>query len=84
MTKEDKESRDGASDFLDAQFFYECGMNGTDVLGEAWGNTITNYLHQYPINWSTPAGSDYAIDAKTVQQWILLGDPSLKIGGYPQ
>jgi len=84
MTKEDKESQDGASDFLDPQFFYECGMNGTDVLGEAWGNTITNYLHQYPINWSTPAGWDYAIDAKTVQQWILLGDPSLKIGGYPQ
>ena len=84
MTKEDKESQEGASDFLDPQFFYECGMNGTDVLGEAWGNTITNYLHQYPINWSTPAGWDYAIDAKTVQQWILLGDPSLKIGGYPQ
>ena len=84
MTKEDKESQDGASDFLDPQFFYECGMNGTDVLGEAWGNTITNYLHRYPINWSTQAGWDYAIDAKTVQQWILLGDPSLKIGGYPQ
>lgn len=84
MTKEDKESQDGASDFLDAQFFYEYGMNGTDVLGEAWGNTITNYLHQYPINWSTSSGGDFAIDAKTVQQWILLGDPSLKIGGYPQ
>jgi hypothetical protein len=21
-------------------------------------------------------------DAKTIEQWILFGDPSLKIGGY--
>lgn len=84
MTKEDKESREGASDFLDPQFFYEYGTNGTDILGEAWGNAITNYLNQYPINWSTPSGWDYAYDAKTVQQWVLFGDPSLKMGGYPQ
>ena len=24
------------------------------------------------------------IDCKIVQQWALLGDPSLKIGGYPR
>jgi len=22
------------------------------------------------------------VDCKTVQQWMLFGDPSLKIGGY--
>lgn len=84
MTKEDKSSGEGASDFLDSQLFYEYGTNGTHILGEAWGNAITNYLGKYPIDWSTPAGKDYAIDAKTVQQWTLFGDPSLKIGGYPQ
>jgi len=84
MTKEDKDSFEGASDYLDSQFFYEYGTNGTNILGEVWGNAITNYLNKYPINWSTPAAEDYAIDAKTVQQWALLGDPSLKIGGYPQ
>jgi len=26
--------------------------------------------------------NDSADDAKTVQQWVLFGDPSLKIGGY--
>lgn len=83
MTKEDKESQEGASDFLDSQFFYEYGINGTDILGETWGNAITNYLDEFPIDWNTPAGWDFAIDAKTVQQWVLLGDPSLKIGGYP-
>jgi len=84
MTKEDKTTHEGASDYLDSQFFYEYGINGTHILGEAWGNAITNYLNKYPINWSTPSAWDYAIDAKTVQQWVLLGDPSLQIGGYPQ
>jgi len=84
MTKEDKSSGEGAGDFLDSQFFYEYGTNGTHILGEAWGNAITNYLNKYPVDWSTPAAKDYAIDAKTVQQWTLFGDPSLKIGGYPQ
>jgi len=104
MTKEDKESLEGASDFLDSQFFYEYGMNGTEILGEVWGKAIqffyeygmngteilgevwgkaiSNYLNEYPIDWDTPAAWDYAIDAKTVQQWTLFGDPSLKIGGY--
>jgi hypothetical protein len=83
MTKEDKDSFSGASDFLDPAFFYEYGVNGTEILGEVWGKAIRRYLNHYPINWKTPAAWDYAIDAKTVQQWVLLGDPSLKIGGYP-
>lgn len=82
MSKEDKQSFSGAGDYMDPQFFYEYGKNGTDILGQAWGNSITNYLNKYPINWSTPAAHDFAIDAKTVQQWVLFGDPSLKIGGY--
>ena len=82
MTKEDKSSLEGASDYLDSQFFYEYGINGTDILGETWGNAISNYLEEYPIDWNTKSSWDYAYDAKTVQQWVLLGDPSLKIGGY--
>jgi len=84
MTKEDKDSQEGAGDYIDSQFFYEYGINGTDILGETWGKAIANYLDEYPIDWDTPAAWDYAIDAKTVQQWVLFGDPSLKIGGYPQ
>ncbi len=83
MTKEDKSTLEGASDFLDPQFFYEYGINGTDILGELWGKAISNYLDKFPINWNTNSSWDYAYDAKTVQQWVLLGDPSLKIGGYP-
>jgi hypothetical protein len=84
MTKEDKDSFSGAGDYLEPTFFYEYGVNGTDILGETWGKTIAGYLNKYPIDWETPAAWDYAIDAKTVQQWVLFGDPSLKIGGYAQ
>jgi hypothetical protein len=82
MTKEDKDSFSGAGDYLEPTFFWEYGVNGTEILGEVWGKAITDYLKKYPIDWNTPAAWDFAIDAKTVQQWALLGDPSLKIGGY--
>lgn len=83
MSKEDKDSMEGAGDFMDLQFFYAYGHNYSNILGEIWGAAIDRYLDHFPINWSTPAAGDYAIDAKTVQEWVLLGDPSLKIGGYP-
>ena len=82
MSKEDKLSFSGAGDYLEPTFFHEYGVNGTTILGKVWGNTITDYLNHYPIDWQTPAAKDSAIDAKTVQQWALFGDPSLKIGGY--
>jgi hypothetical protein len=83
MTSEDKfEGEGGAGDFLEPSFFYEYGVNGTDILGETWGKAISRYLNKYPVNWDTSAAWNDAIDTKTVQQWILLGDPSLKIGGY--
>ena len=82
-SKEDKSSLEGASDYIETQIFYEYGINGTDILGDVWSKSISDYLDKYPINWNTNSSWDYAIDAKTVQQWVLLGDPSLKIGGYP-
>ena len=84
MSKEDKDSRQGAGDFMDLQFFYEYGFNKTIILGDVWMKAINRYRNHFPVDWTDPAGSDSAIDAKTVQQWVLLGDPSLRIGGYPQ
>jgi len=83
MSKEDKQSFSGAGDYLEPTFFHEYGENGTHILGQVWGNAITDYLNHYPIDWNTHAAKDSAIDAKTVQQWALFGDPSLMIGGYP-
>ncbi len=48
----------------------------------------------FPAKWSSnllpsainfiikQAFNDTALDAKKVQEWVLLRDPSLKIGGY--
>jgi hypothetical protein len=47
------------------------------------GETVSDYLDHFPINWNQGATNDSADDAKSVQQWVLFGDPSLKIGGYP-
>jgi len=83
-TKEDKESFEEASDYLYPRFFYEYGTNGTEILGEVWGKTISDFIDRYPIDWGTSALGDDSIDVTTAQQCVLLGDPSLKIGGYPQ
>ncbi|MEA2054343.1 MAG: C25 family cysteine peptidase, partial [Candidatus Thermoplasmatota archaeon] len=61
--------------FIDSEFF-RVYTDGTDILGETHGTAITNYIAKFP-----PMKDK--IDAKTVEEWSLLGDPSLKIGGYP-
>jgi hypothetical protein len=71
----------GGTNFLSLQFFKEYA-NGTEILGKLWKNAITLFLTNFEINWETPAGGTSSLDAKTVQEWVLLGDPSLKIGGY--
>ena len=57
------------------QSFFEGIDNGLVTLGEVWADTISRYLDAWP------AMDDWA-DAKNIEAWILLGDPSLKIGGY--
>jgi hypothetical protein len=71
-------------DWLEVHFFEEYGKNGTRILGEIWGKTIASYLDHFPIKWHENAFNDSALDAKTVEQWVLIGDPSLKIGGNPK
>jgi hypothetical protein len=55
--------------------FFKTYDEGKDTLGEVWGGTLRKYLNTYP-------GMADIVDAKTVEQWPILGDPSLKIGGY--
>lgn len=83
MSKEDKQSMQGAGDFMDMQPFVEYGKNHQEYLGDLWMDSIDNYIDEFPINWNDPAGSDSSYDAKTPQEWTLFGDPSLRIGGYP-
>jgi len=72
---------DGAgSNWLSVQFFEEYAK-GEKVIGKIWNNCIAGFLEENPINWNESSGSGSCIDAKTVQEWVLLGDPSLVIGG---
>lgn len=67
--------------WLNVQFFKEYA-NDTVILGQIWKNALNIYLDNFPIDWETPSGEFNSLNAKTVQEWTLLGDPSLKIGGY--
>ena len=61
--------------WLELYFFQLYGKENIDILGKNHGETITEYLHRF-------LGSNEKMDVKMIQQWVLFGDPSLKIGGY--
>ena len=75
-------SKGGGFEQLVLNFFGEYSQNDTDILGEIWGKAIDKYLQNFPINWNENSYTDTALDAKIVEEWLLIGDPSLKIGGY--
>ncbi len=79
----------GAGDgWITSEFFRQYGEQGYQVLGTAHSQTITTYISHHrdfrllECWWNPDRGWDW-IDEKTVQQWVLLGDPSLQMGGYP-
>lgn len=55
--------------------FFETYGNETEVLGDIWRMTITRYVNEFPAR-------ENILHCKSVEIWTLLGDPSLKIGGY--
>jgi Peptidase family C25/Propeptide_C25 len=64
----------GVDNWITTEFFKQYGTEGRDILGEAHGQSISSYISTFS---KTDSG-----DLQTVEQWVLLGDPSLKIGGY--
>ena len=84
----------GAGDgWISSEFFRQYGdhfgQEKYDILGHVYQQTQTSYINQFkdftlPESecwWYPDFGWD-AIDQQAVEQWVLLGDPSLKIGGY--
>ena len=63
------------SGWLNSHFFSTCANQTTRTLGQAWAQTITNYI--------TQIGGDNTnqIDRKSIEEWTLFGDPSLSISG---
>ena len=66
---------EGLGGWIESHFFQVYGEQGKEILGETWGQTVTDYVNTFPCNKDQ-------IDRKTVEEWVLLGDPTLKIGGY--
>jgi len=66
----------GGDGWITIEFFYQYGNQGQTVLGNAHSQAISHYIQTFDMT-DLEAGH-----AKSVQQWVLLGDPSLQIGGY--
>jgi len=66
----------GLDGYITTEFFLQYGTNGIDVLGDTHAQTITEYINHFDLEWDDS-------HQKSVEQWVLMGDPTLKIGGYP-
>ena len=66
----------GGDGWVTIEIFKQYGYEGIDILGQAHQQTLTAYINTFDMT-DMEAGHP-----KTVQQWALLGDPTLKIGGY--
>jgi hypothetical protein len=61
--------------FLAVEFFKMFGQEELDILGDIHKSILTNYVNDFPV-------FSQKLHCKSVMEFILIGDPSLKIGGY--
>ena len=66
----------GGDGWITTEFFKQYGTEHHEILGDAYAQAIVSYIHTFDM---TDLESGHP---KTVEQWVLLGDPSLMIGGY--
>jgi len=78
----DINSKRGGCEWLDIHFFEEYNHSSTKILGDCWSNTVNKFLQNFTINWSDTSTYGDTIIVKNLEQWLMIGDPSLKIGGY--
>ncbi|UCF13444.1 MAG: peptidase C25 [Thermoplasmatales archaeon] len=64
------------SGFLDTQHFNAYANQSKEIVGEMHSQAITDYIN------IVGGVNDDNIDRKTIDCSILIGDPSLKLGGY--
>lgn len=79
--------------YLTKEFFQQYS-NGNEILGEIWKESIWSYLNNeeafrigapdITIGRLTLLKAPCFLNHFVMEEWILLGDPSLKIGGYDQ
>jgi len=71
---------EGLSGWLNPRLFHAYAVQGKEFIGDAHGQAIVDYINQLG-SFIDDVNQD-SVDRKTIEEWVLLGDPSLKIGGY--
>ena len=72
---------------------FQSYVEGIEIAGDIWSECIHRYLNDdeaialgtmnFNNSFIKISGFPIWMNNVALQQWILLGDPSLKIGGYP-
>jgi len=84
-TREDKDSFTGGINEFEIALFTQYGQNEITQPGEILKHAFHWYLDTYPINWYETDQTlldDLWVDVQVCQSYMLMGDPSLQIGGY--
>ena len=61
--------------YMQLGLFKAYGEEGKEFLGECWGYAVARYIEHFKIPYQR-------WHLHTIQSFVLLGDPTLKIGGY--
>lgn len=64
----------GLGGWISPRFTHAYAIQGREYAGMIWGQGITDYIDNFDVF------RDYT-DRKTIDERVLLGDPSLKLGG---
>jgi hypothetical protein len=70
-------AHDGLTTGLCTEFFRIIGEDESEILGSVYVQTMNNVIDMY-------TGSEKRVHCKCIQEFQLIGDPSLKIGGYKE
>ncbi len=84
-TQEDKTSFAGGINEFERELFHQYGTLGTDHAGDVLKQAMNWYLDTYPVDWHATDDTilrDTWVDVQVLQSYIMMGDPSLMIGGY--
>ena len=65
----------GLGGWIMPRFAHAYAIQGKEYAGSIWTQGITDYINNFPV-------TNDIVDRKTIEERGLLGDPSLKLGGY--
>lgn len=65
----------GLDGWFEVEFFRVYNQENITILGQVYDQVLSAYIQNFPVD-------TYRYDAKIIETHVLLGDPSLKIGGY--